>query len=133
MRGVLLQALQANGFELRRQPEQQPRGRNRVAGTDLRQRLDDAALLERRTAGQTFVEDRAERVHIDPRSKLFHLTRSLFGRHVAGRSEDRARMRMPVGNVRSLGQTEVRDARRTVLGQKDVARLEIPVDRHPRW
>ena len=47
---------------------------------------------ERRPAGEQLEQDRPQRVHVDGRRDRLAASLGLFGRHVAGRAHDRARL-----------------------------------------
>jgi hypothetical protein len=88
-------------------------------------------------AGDHLVQDCAQRKDVGSRvgRKAFHL----FGRHVADRSHDDARLGRGCGGlrlrhwsagrlrVRQLRQAEIQDLDAAVTGHEQVLRLEVPV------
>ena len=82
----LLQAFQANVFQIARHPGIEPRGRHRILGNDLPLGFRGGFSPERGTAGQHFVKNRAQRIDVDGAANRIGRCAGLFGRHVAGRS-----------------------------------------------
>ena len=123
---LLLEAFQADRFQVERQPALQPTGRHRVLKTHLLERIDRGRAPKRRAAGQQLVKDRTERIYVRRRPHFVRFSLGLLGRHVRRRAQDRARG----GQVArlQLGQTEVGDLGRVVRGEQDVRRLQVPVD-----
>ena len=83
-----------------------------------------AAGLERRPAGEQFVEDRPERVDVGGRADLLGLAAGLLGGHVRRRAEDGPALRLRRFLVDVLGQAEVGD-----LGGQARGRFEGRDDR----
>jgi hypothetical protein len=89
-------------------------------------------MRENRPAREHLVEDGAERIEIGLGSDLVVRAEHLFGRHVARRPQDLARLRArrPLARNDGLGDAEVEklDAKGRASQHEDVGRLEIAVD-----
>src|SRR5205814_1115822 len=83
--------------------------------------------FERRLAGEQFVEDRAQPVHVGRGGQVLQGGR-LLGGEVAGRADDGPGLRVGGVTFEVLGQPEVGDVRLAVRVQEDVARLEVAVE-----
>ena len=128
---LLLQALQADGFEIARHAGVALPWRDRIAFHHLQKRIQRGRSLERRRAGEALIEDGAQSVDIACRADIAR-PGGLLGSHVAGRAQDRpgARFAAPssVTPLAIRSQAEVGDLWTAVLAQKDIARLEVAVD-----
>ncbi len=103
----LLEALQADEFEFAVHGRVQVARRHRFLFQHEQKRIDRVRGLERRAAGEQFVEDRAERVDVR-RGREILAPAGLFGGHVARRADDRAGPREADCRVDLLGEAEVR-------------------------
>ena len=126
--GVLLQAFQANRLQVMRNARLELARRDRLLLDDLADRVDRIARLERRTAHQQLVEDRAQGIDVGGRADLPVLPSRLFRRHVTGRAEDGAALRLAGIVVHPLGQAEIGDLghggpRPVIRGQRTTNRL----------
>src|SRR5947209_136919 len=74
---------------------------------DLFQRLQCRGSLERRPAGQQFVQDYAQGVHIRGRTDVLATAFRLLGRHVTGCADENAGARQVHIRIQLLGETEV--------------------------
>jgi hypothetical protein len=104
---VFFQAAQADGVEVARHAGLQAARRHRLLAEDLAERLQRRVAQERRPAGETFVQDGPQRVHVGGRPHVAVLAGGLFGRHVAGRAEHRPGARQVRGAGQVLGEAEV--------------------------
>ena len=82
---LLLQALQADDFEIARHPGPESSRRNRVVVLDVLQRIEDGFADERRPTRQHVVKDGAEGVDVDARAEAAILPLGLLRGHVGGR------------------------------------------------
>ena len=152
-RGVLLETFQADRLQVMRHARLELARRHRLLLDDLADGVERIARLERRTADQQLVEDRAQRIDVGGRADLAVLASRLFGRHVTGRAQDGAALRLAGIVVHPLGQAEIRDLGHRVprpvirgqrlrigipapddgrlavdLGQQNIGRLEVAMD-----
>ena len=104
----------------------------REEGEGFRLAVDDVVgervfgrAVERELPGEHLVEDDAERPDVGAGVDV--LAAELFGRHV-GDGADGAAGAGQAGLAGDLGQAEVGDAGRPVLGDEDVGRLDVAVD-----
>lgn len=81
--GFFLQTLQSNRFQIPGYDGVQQARRGGFAVDHLLDRRHHRVGSERRAAGQAFVEDRAQRIHVASGTVQAPLALSLFGRHVA--------------------------------------------------
>jgi hypothetical protein len=123
---VLLQALQADRFQVAVDAGVEVARPHRLALRDLEQSGQRRLGPERRSAGQQFVQDRPQAVHVHGRGEPF-LRGRLFGGHVAGGADNGARLRQALPTLDALGQAEVGDVRLALRVQEDVGRLEVAV------
>ena len=98
-------------------------------------RLLEPLLLQRRRAGQQFVEQHAQRIDVRPRVHVEVVELRLLGRHVERRAQHRlvGRVQRPLGQrlVHRLGQPEVDDlGHRLVVvgGDQDVGGFQVAVN-----
>ena len=89
--GRLLQALERDQLEVAVDPRIQQVRRQRLLLQHQEDRIERRSGLERRPAGEHLVEDRSQAVDVAGRSDPASPDDDLFGRHVAGRSDDGAR------------------------------------------
>ncbi len=125
---LLVEAVQADGLEVAGDPGYQPRRRHDLVVSDLTQRLHRRFPLEWRTAGQHFVEDRAQRIDVGGRPDILGMSARLFGGHVAGRAHDLAQLGLTAVRFEPLGQAEIGDLGDAILGEQNVGGLQIAVD-----
>src|SRR5262249_2625080 len=110
----------------------------------LLQRVENRLPSKRRPPGQQLVEDRPQRVDIDKGTAVLARAVRQLRRHVAGRAEQAAGLRLPLF-VQSFGQAKVGDLRLAVTtgslrgvrlpprklpvatGEQDVGRLQVAV------
>jgi hypothetical protein len=85
--GFLLEALQADGLEVTRHTGIQKSQRQRFLIQHLPQGICQVFPDKRRSPGQELVKDASQGVDVAPASNPPPLTRSLFGRHEAGRAQ----------------------------------------------
>ena len=115
--GRLLKALEADQFEFAVHGGVEVARRHRFLFQHEQQRIDRVRGLERRPAGEQFVEDRAERVDVRGRRE-FLPPRGLLGGHVARRADHRAGAREARRAVDLLGETEVGHFRKQETGNR---------------
>src|SRR5262249_11696024 len=77
--------------------------------------------------GQAGVEDGAQAVDVGRRPDRVVVAQGLFGGHVAGRADQAAHPGQEGAAVEPAGQPEVRQPGRAVVGQQDVAGLQVAV------
>ena len=133
---VLVEAARDDGVELRRQRRAQRRGGLGVVAQDGGDDLRRGAAAERPLAGGHLVEHHAEREDVG--AHVGRLPLDLLRRHVGDRAEqrpgadDRQRLRRALVDRRLRrahgGDAEVDHLRPAVVGDDDVARLEVAVD-----
>ena len=124
---LLGQALQADRFQIARERWIEHARRNRLLFHHQLHRFQWRRGGEGRPAGETFVENRAQRIHVAARAHLGVFAPRLLRRHVVGRAEHRAcKGQFRVG-VQQLGQAEVGDVRFVLCVEEDVRGLEIAV------
>ena len=111
---VLLQTFQTDRLEVRRDLRLQRAHADRIAVPHLFQRVVNRASLERRTAGEKFVQDRAEGMDVRGRADVLGRPECLLGRHVGGRAHDAAVLGPAAVVVDALGKAEVGDLERRV-------------------
>jgi hypothetical protein len=102
-----LQALQADRLQIARHVGLQLAWRDWLALAHLRQRIENRGAAERRPAGQHFVEDGAQRVHVGEGTDRRPVAAGLLRGHVTGGAEDGPRVRVPRFLIETLGQSEV--------------------------
>jgi hypothetical protein len=107
-RAVLLETLQADRLQVPRGARLELSWRHRLLFEDLAERIERGGGLEGRSSGEALVQDRSQRVHIDPRVDGVSVTAGLFGRHVRGRPHHSAGLRYPLAPG-LLGEAEVGD------------------------
>ncbi len=134
MRRILGETPFDDRHELGRDVRAQRGDRLRLGVDDRRHRLHGGVALERTAAGDHLVDERAEGELI--RAEIDEPADDLLRGHVAGRADDAERIRQAglerriIGGRRRcarLADAEVHDLRAAVLGQHDVARLQIAV------
>ena len=133
---VLVQALQANGFQVARHPRVDPRRRRRFLGDHPALGLDRGRPVERRAPGESLVQDRAQRVDVRRRADFCHFAQGLLGRHVTGRAQPSPGVRQFRSGADEPGQAEVRDHRRAPRvravdrrsGEENVGRFQVAVN-----
>src|SRR5262249_4149502 len=108
---LLLQAFQADRFQVARQARFELPQRRRLAFEHLADRLDRAGRLERRAAGEQLVEGGAQGGDVGGRADRAVLAGGLLRRHVTGGAHDGTAGRLRRVVVHSLGQAEVGDLR----------------------
>ena len=129
---LLLEAVRNDPPELRRNLRGGRRG-HRILLQHRQHRLGRALRMERPTAGQHLVEDRAESEEVG--AMVDFAAPDLLRRHVTRRAEDDARLRAHGRRLRELHvrrragrehrQAEVEDLDEAAVRQKDVVRLEV--------
>jgi hypothetical protein len=130
----LLEAFQADRFQVARQTRLESARRHRLLSAYLLQGLQDACGPEGRPTREGFVKDCPQCIDIDGRADPVAVPAGLLRGHVARRAQDGAAFRPTSGNrrprilVQLLGQAKVADLGRAVLRQQDVRWLEVPVD-----
>ena len=97
---LLVQAFQADRFQVMRHLGLNARGRHRLLVLHLVQRVQDGGALERRPAGQQLVEDGPQGIDVGRRAGSVARAAGLLRGHVAGRAHDgaaaaSARTRLP--------------------------------------
>ena len=103
--------------------------RRRVSDPTWRAVSLRVALAERRAAGEQFVQDGPEGVHVGRPGPMLASARRLLRGHVARRAEDGAGRRVsPVPASAVLRQPEVGDLRRAVRPSAGCSRLQVAVD-----
>ncbi len=122
--GVLLERLQHDGLERRRDRGVVDARRHRRLADLLERDRDGAVALERHAPGEHLVEDDPDRVQVGLGADGVAL--GLLGREVLRRPHDRAGLR----HVRRAGarDAEVRHRRAALVVDEHVVRLEVAVD-----
>ena len=92
------------------------------------ERVQHRSSLERRAAGQELVEDGAQGILVGGGPYLLGIAPRLFGSHVAGRAQDRARACLTRIALQPLHQPEIGDLGSAVGREEDIARFEVAVD-----
>ena len=126
--GRFLEALQTDRLGGPRQSRLEPRRRDRVAVTDLHERLHGRRRPERRPAGQELVEDGPQSVDVGRRADQPRVSLGLLRGHVAGRAEDRVGPGDRLSGVEHLGQTEVGHLGQQTRVEQDVGRLQVAMN-----
>ena len=126
--GVFFQALEGDRLQVAVGDRIDETGPDRLAFLDLAQCLRHRLTPERRPARQCRVEDRAKPVDVGSDRHRPLVTRRLFGRHVAGRAEDRTRLRQLTVGLDPLGQAEVGHVRLTPRVEQHVGRFQVAVE-----
>ena len=103
----LLQALQANRFQIDWQFRVELARRHGLIGDHLEDGVERRARAERRPAGYHLVEQRTQRIDIRGRPNI--LAGGLLRGHVAGRAQDGPGLGQMALRLHGLGQTEVGD------------------------
>ena len=135
--GPLLEAVPDDPRERRRQPLDRRGEIGGLLAQDRRHRLRARLAREGPSARQHLVEHRPEREDVGAR--VGGLAAHLLGRHVADRSQDRARLRRARGGRRAglaavapaafpFREAEVEDLQPALPGDEDVLRLQVAVD-----
>ena len=125
---VLLEALQADDFQIPRHSRVElPRWLRRPL-PHLVHRLQERWSHRTAPAGQQGVEDRSQPVDVGRGRQCAAFARSLLGRHVGGRADDRPRVRQLAVPLDSLGQAEVGDMRLTIGIDQDIRRLQVAME-----
>ncbi len=125
---VLLQAFQADQFEVARNLGIPLRWRFRRPGPHGVERIDHALAAKRGLAGHQRVEDRAQAINVRRQGDRPTATRRLLGAHVGRRAQDRAAGRQLVVGLDQLGQAEVGDVGVPVSVDQDIGRLQVAVE-----
>ncbi len=125
---VFFQGLQGDRLQVDRHRGVQVHRSHRILFPDVLQGFQQGPPLERGATGQKLVQDRPQRIDIRNRGQLLGFALGLLGRHVAGRSHDRAGAGVAVLRIQLLGQAEVGHLGQIFLGQQHVGRLEVAVD-----
>ena len=110
---LLVQALQADRFQVARHGRIQGPHRHGLLVQHLRQGLHFRRATEGSTPGEALVQDGAQRVHVRSRTHFVHASRGLFWGHVRRRTHNGAGLRSAVVAVQPLGQAEVGNLGRT--------------------
>ena len=126
--GLLLEALQADRLDVRRQLPDQARRRDRLLLDHLHDGVKGARAEERRSTDEHLVEHRPERIDVGRGAEVLQLPAGLLGGHVAGGAHDRAILCLARIPLELLRQTEVSDLRHAVGRQQDVGRLQVAVE-----
>ncbi len=127
----LLQRAGDHAAQRQRQVGPQRIERRRVGVGDLVDDADHRVALERQVPGEHLVEHDARRKQV--RARIDGKTLDLLGRHVVGRSQHRAHLRL-IGLLRLLGLVDPADAevgdfhRERLVHQHDVAGLDVAMD-----
>ena len=121
-RWLLLQALEANRFEVARQAWSEQVRRERIVVRDLMQHIRQRLALERRTAGEQMIENRTERIHIAAPADRAALPFRLLRRNVIRRTQHLPAQREVGFSFKALGETEVCDVW-----------LILRIDQHVGW
>ena len=124
---ILVQAFQTDRFQVARHLGGQLTRRRRVPADHLLQRIPDRLAVERRPAGQQFVQDGTERVDVSRRSGRGTAATGLLGSHVIRCAENVAAAGLGIVGVEALGQAEVGDLGRAVRCEQDIGRLQVAV------
>ena len=94
----LLQALEADGFQVARHVQIEPNRRHRFLEQDLLQRCESRVGLEGRPPGQALVEDRPQGVYVGGRTDHAGVSLGLLGSHVTRGAAHVALARRRTGN-----------------------------------
>ena len=127
IRGVLLQAFQADRLQVGGDARLEPSRRRRVTLEDQDQRLHHRGGAEGRPADQELVQDGPEAVDVGRRPDLLAMPPGLLGGHVAGRPQDRPRLRQAAVLPDAPGQAEVGHVRLPLGIEQDIGRLQVAV------
>ncbi len=121
-----LEAFEADGLDVLRHPRVQQPGRDRFLGHHLHYSVERRCRLERRPAGQAFIQDCPQGINVARGPQLLDLAIGLLGSHVARCAQDGAGRRHARGAELPC-QAEVGDLGRAVLREQHVGRLEVAV------
>jgi hypothetical protein len=106
---LLVQAFQADRFQVVRHLGLDMGRRHRLLGPHLHQGVQHRGSLEGRPAREHLVQDRSQRVDVCRRTDLLALALRLFGGHVTGRPHDDPAVGLMHVEVELLGEAEVGD------------------------
>ena len=94
---------------------------------NLLQGLVDRGGLERRPAGEQFVEKSTQPIDVDRGCNLAGMTRDLLGGHVGGGAEDEAGVGQTAVVLDALGEPEIGDVRVVLFVEQDVRGFQVAV------
>jgi hypothetical protein len=114
---LLFQAFQADRLQIAGRLRLQESQRDGVVLADLLESFHQRRTLERRPSREQFIQNHAQRIDVGGRPDLIDRARSLLRRHVTGRAEDIARLRVGVVRAGPLGESKISDLRRAVTEQ----------------
>ncbi len=125
---VFAQAFQANLLHVRRHMGFVTRRPHRLAEAHAQERLHWRAAGKRRLPRQHLVQHRSERIDVGCRAESVVRAFGLFGRHVVGRADDLAGLRMRIALLVQQGQPEVGDLGFAAVIQEDVAGFDVAMN-----
>ena len=120
----LLQAFQADRFQVPRHGRLQAPGRDRFLGTNQQQGIERGRPLEWHTAGEQFVQNHPQAVDVGRGPNLLNLATRLLGRHIGGRTNDIAFVSRSGVHAQPLGDAEIGNLGKS-RSQIEDCRLEI--------